>query len=94
MKSLFLAAAGTALLALATPLSAQPYPMGQAAPMDPMQQPQIPVYQTAAPGWMQDDGSSSDFPVHMPGDVSGNRLNAQYRYGVPVQGFPADGLER
>ena len=46
---------------------------------------------------MQDDGSSSDHPTPMPGDRSGNRLNAQYRYGIPVppgEGFPADGMGR
>ncbi|HEV2187969.1 MAG TPA: hypothetical protein VGR70_12220 [Stellaceae bacterium] len=91
MKSLFAALAGTALLALAAPVSAQPFPMGQPAPMDTMP-PQMPVYPTAAPSWAVDDGSSSDFPIPMPGDVSGDQLNAQYRNGIdvpPPNGFPA-----
>ncbi|HVH81428.1 MAG TPA: hypothetical protein VM782_18655 [Stellaceae bacterium] len=42
--------------------------------------------------WMMDDGSSSDFPVHMRGDISGDRLNSQYLGGIttaPGTGFPA-----
>lgn len=83
MKSFFTALAGTALLALATPVSAQPRPpSGQASQL----------VAAAMPPWTQDDGSSSDYPLHMPGDVSGERLNTQYRDGIPVSppnGFPA-----
>jgi hypothetical protein len=46
----------------------------------------------ATPPWMQDDGSSSDHPIHMPGDVSGDALNSQYRDAIPAappNGFPA-----
>jgi hypothetical protein len=35
---------------------------------------------TAGP--MQDNGSSSDYPVPMPGDQSGAALNTQYRNGI------------
>jgi hypothetical protein len=55
------------------------------------------IYRSSGPSWMQDDGSSSDYPTPMPSDRSGNRLNAQYRYGVPVppgEGFPAHGVGR
>jgi hypothetical protein len=86
------ALAGTALLAIAAPVQAQPYPMGTTST-----QPQAPIYQTVAPNWMQDDGSSSDHPVHMPGDISGERLNSQYRNGIdvpPGQGLPAGGSYR
>jgi hypothetical protein len=89
MKSLLTALAGIALLALAAPVSAQPYP-ASAPPM----QPQTPVYRTAAPNWMQDDRSSSDHPIHMPSDFGADNLNAQYRNGIsvpPGQGFPAGG---
>jgi hypothetical protein len=58
---------------------------------------QAPYYQTAFPTWQMDDGSSSDFPIHMPGDISGERLNMQYRDGItvpPGQGFPAPYFER
>jgi hypothetical protein len=92
MKSLLAALAGTALLALATPVSAQPYPMGT-----PRMPPQTPVYQTAAPNWLQDDGSSSDHPTHMPSDFGADNLNAQYRNGIavpPGQGFPAEWNQR
>ena len=87
MKSLLAALASSALLTLAIPASAQPYPMDTMQP-----RPQTPVYQTAAPNWMQDDGSSSDYPTPMPGDVSGERLNSQYRDGIdvpPPHGLPA-----
>ena len=50
------------------------------------------TYQTMSPTWMMDDGSSSDFPIHNPGDISGDRLNAQYLGGIdvaPPNGFPA-----
>jgi hypothetical protein len=38
----------------------------------------------AAPPWMQDDGSSSDYPTHMPSDFSGDALNHAYRHGLTV----------
>jgi hypothetical protein len=59
------------------------------APVQPMQQPS---YVSGTPSWMQDDGSSSDHPVHMPGDRSGDRLNAEYQNGIsvpPGMGLPA-----
>jgi len=88
MKSFFAALAGTALLALAGPASAQ-----MAQPMQPAPMHQAPIQQTATPPWMQDDHSSSVHPVPMPGDISGDRLNAQYRNGIdvpPGQGLPAE----
>jgi hypothetical protein len=39
---------------------------------------------SAAPPWMQDDGSSSDYPTHMPSDFSGDALNHAYRHGLTV----------
>jgi len=89
MKWLFAALAGTALLALAGPVQAQMTyaPVGTVLPPPP-----APYYQTAVPTWQMDDGSSSDFPVPMPGDISGDQLNAQYRDGIdvpPPNGFPA-----
>ena len=38
------------------------------------------------PPWdvIQDDGSSSDYPTHMPGDYSGDALNHAYRHGLTV----------
>jgi hypothetical protein len=57
--------------AAAVSASAQGYP-----PASP------PVY--AAPPWMQDDGSSSDYPTHMPSDYSGDALNHAYRHGLTV----------
>ena len=86
MKTLIAAAASAAFIALAGPVSAQMVqPM--AAPMQPM-----PDQQTSTPPWMQDDGSSSDHPIHNPGDFSASRLNSQYSGGLTVplgQGFPA-----
>ena len=86
MKTLLAAAAAIALLAGAGPVSAQMVPPTNPAPM------QQPSYVSGTPSWMQDDGSSSDHPVHMPGDVSGQALNSQYRRGIdvlPPNGFPA-----
>jgi hypothetical protein len=102
MKPIIAALAGTALLALAAPVSAQtlqppmnPTPMQTAPPSGfttvNQLQPQ------ALPPWMQDDGSSSDHPVHNPGDFSSGQLNSQVQGGIPVppgQGFPADGFGR
>jgi len=50
------------------------------------------TYRTTVMPWMMDDGSSSDFPIHNPGDISGDRLNAHYLGGMtvpPGEGFPA-----
>jgi hypothetical protein len=81
MKSLFAALAGTALLALAVPASAQ---MQRLQPMNPPPMQQTPYQQTAMPSWMQDDGSSSDHPVHMPGDFgAADELNRLYGNGIP-----------
>jgi hypothetical protein len=33
---------------------------------------------------MQDDGSSSDYPTHMPSDFSGDALNHAYRHGLTI----------
>ena len=76
MKTL-LAATAIALLAGAGAASAQSYET---------------TTLMGTPSWMMDDGSSSDFPVHNPGDISGDRLNAQYRGGLtvpPGEGLPA-----
>jgi opacity protein-like surface antigen len=71
MRSLSIAVAAAALVsAAAVSASAQGYPPGP------------PVY--AAPSWMQDDGSSSDHPTHMPSDFSGDALNHAYRHGLTV----------
>jgi hypothetical protein len=75
------------------PQSYQPYQTMQA----PMQSTQQPTYTSMTPSWMQDDGSSSDHPIHNPDDVSGDRLNAQYRDGLivpPGRGFPAQPGQR
>jgi hypothetical protein len=63
------------------------YQMSQ--PVQPMPQPS---YISGTPSWMQDDGSSSDHPIHNPGDRSGDALNSQYQGGIPTApgtGFPA-----
>jgi len=79
MKTLLAATAAIALFAAAGPVSAQTYrPMPQTMQM--------------APSWMQDDGSSSDHPIHNPGDFSADRLNREYSGGIytsPGHGFPA-----
>jgi hypothetical protein len=84
MKSLVAAVSAIALLTAAGMLSAQARttsPMTTMPPVDPnIQSSQL---QTAAmPPWMQDDGSSSDYPVPMPSDRSGEALNTQYRDGI------------
>jgi hypothetical protein len=93
MKTLLATTAIAAVFALAGPVSAQMY-----QPMNPMPMPSIPYQATSgAPGWMMDDGSSSDHPIHNPGDVSGERLNSQYRNGIytaPGTGFPAQWDQR
>jgi hypothetical protein len=105
MKSLFAAFAGATLLAGAGAVSAQMYqPANPAPPMyqqpmnpGPMQPMQRPTTISGTPSWMRDDGSSSDHPIHNPGDISGARLNSQYQGGLtvpPGQGFPAMGDQR
>ena len=85
MKALISAAALAASLGLAGAAWAQPTPIyGPNGP--------VPAPMMMAPSTMQDDGSSSDYPVPMPGDRSGNALNSQYQGGISVpipQGFPA-----
>jgi opacity protein-like surface antigen len=74
MRSLSIAVAAAALVsAAAVSAQAQGY---QAQGYPPV------VY--AAPPWMQDDGSSSDYPTHMPSDFSGDALNHAYRNGLTV----------
>ena len=89
MKTLLAATAALALIAGAGAASAQMYQPINPAPAQPMPSP----YQAASmPSWMQDDGSSSDYPIHNPGDHSGDPLNAQYQGGIPTapgHGFPA-----
>ena len=75
---ILLAAAAIALLAGALPASAQMY--------------RTTTMMSGTPPWMMDDGSSSDYPIHNPGDISGERLNSQYSGGIPTApgtGFPA-----
>jgi hypothetical protein len=79
MKMLLATAAVIALITAAGPISAQMY---KTAPQT--------MYM--APSWMTDDGSSSDHPIHMPGDISGERLNREYSGGIytaPGTGLPA-----
>jgi len=86
MKTLLAAVAAIALFAGAGPVSAQ---MMQPMNPAPMQQP---IYMSATRSWMQDDGSSSDYPIHNPGDWSGERMNSRYQGGLttaPGTGFPA-----
>jgi hypothetical protein len=105
MKPLLATAAIVAVFALAGPVSAQMYqPMNPPPPMyqqpmnpGPVRPMQQPTYTSGTPSWMQDDGSSSDHPIHNPGDISGARLNSQYQGGLtvpPGQGFPAMGDQR
>ena len=78
MKTL-LATAAIALLAGVLPASAQ------------MMQ-RTTTMMSGTPSCMMDDGSSSDFPIHNPGDISGERLNTEYSGGIttaPGTGFPA-----
>jgi hypothetical protein len=99
MKTLFATTAAIAtVFALAGPVSAQMYQQPLAAPPpptyqapQPMQMPQ-PTVISSTPSWMRDDGSSSDHPIHNPGDQSGSRLNSQYQGGLttaPGTGLPA-----
>lgn len=82
-KSLLSAAAVVAVIGFAGAASAQSSPaFAQVNQLE----------SSAMPPWMQDDGSSSDHPIHMPSDVSGDALNNQYRDGIPAappNGFPA-----
>ena len=104
MKTL-LAAAAIATAALAGSASAQilqpmnpglsptyqPYQTMQ-GPVQPIQQPTYASGDWSMPSWMRDDGSSSDYPIHNPGDRSGERLNQEYSgglYTTPGHGFPA-----
>jgi hypothetical protein len=94
MKTLLAATAAIALFAAAGPVSAQMYqpPPTMQGPVQPMQQPTYTSGTMGAPSWMQDDGSSSDHPIHNPGDHSGDPLNSQYQGGIPAapgHGFPA-----
>ena len=91
MKTAFAAAAAIMLFAGAGPASAQMMPPMSPAPM------QQPAAAFATPSWMQDDGSSSDHPIHNPGDFSADGLNAQYQGGLPVappNGLPAPYIVR
>jgi hypothetical protein len=108
MKTLLTATAAIALVVGAGAASAQmyqpmnptvapdtttypPYQMMQ-GPVQPMQQPTYTSGAMVTPSWMQDDGSSSDYPIHNPGDWSGDPLNSQYQGGIPTapgHGFPA-----
>lgn len=51
--------------------------------------PSAPIY--AAPPWMQDDGSSSDHPTHVPSDFTGDALNHAYRHGLTMPSDAAPG---
>jgi hypothetical protein len=86
MKTLLAAAASIAILAGAGPVLAQ-----MTQPMSPAPF-QHPAYVSDVPAWMQDDGSSSDHPIHNHDDRSGQRLNSEYRDGItvpPPNGLPA-----
>jgi hypothetical protein len=92
-----LSAATIALLAGATPALAQLYPPVYPAPTQMQQQaplvtPANQLEQQALPPWMQDDGSSSDHPIHNADDNSAAQLNTEYQGGLPAapgHGFPA-----
>jgi len=98
MKTLLATAAAIALTAGAGAASAQMYgpmpaPAYQTYQMEgPVQPMQRATTVSGTPSWAQDDGSSSDYPIHNPGDFSADRLNAQYQGGIPTtpgHGFPA-----
>ena len=98
MKTLLIAATAVALITGAGAASAQMYRPMPAPPYQtyPIEGPVQPMQQattvSGTPSWMQDDGSSSDHPIHNPGDFSADRLNAQYQGGIPAtpgHGFPA-----
>lgn len=76
------------------PTQTQDYPpdLTMQGPVQPMRQPTYASGPMGTPPWMQDDGSSSDYPIHNPGDRSGERLNREYSGGIytaPGHGFPA-----
>ncbi len=82
-KALLSAAAIAACVGLAGAASAQVSPNMMSANQ---------LRGPAMPPWSQDDGSSSDHPIPMPGDISGDALNSQYQGGIdvpPPNGFPA-----
>ena len=79
MKSFLTATAALALLT-AAPFAAQAATIVTTRVVDPGTQ----LETAALPPWMQDDGSSSDHPIPMPGDRSGEALNTQYRDGITV----------
>lgn len=69
------ALAGATLLAMAAGASAQGYPW--------VPQPSPPsAGATVLPPWMQDDGSSSDYPTHTATDWEADRLNSLYGDGM------------
>jgi len=87
MKPLATLAAAAVLVLAAGPLSAQMYP-----PMAPRPLPQQAQIQgSAVPSWMRDDGSSSDYPVHNPGDY-GAADDLNRRVGVTVVPGPGLGM--
>jgi hypothetical protein len=93
MKTLLAAVATIAILAGAGPVSAQMNPPTKA----PHHARHHPSYVSDTPSWMQDDHSSSDHPIRMRGDISGERLNSQYLGGIdvpPGQGLPAEPAQR
>ena len=65
----------------------QPYPPAYSQPGYTQ-----PSYISGSQSWMQDDGSSSDHPIHNAGDHSASQLNTEYRNGLTVPagaGLPA-----
>ena len=98
MKTLLAAAAAIALTAGAGAASAQMYQPAPAPTYQIYQTDQAPVQPMqgattiSTPSWMQDDGSSSDYPIHNRGDQSGEAMNTMYQGGLtvpPGAGFPA-----
>jgi hypothetical protein len=91
MKTLAAAIAIAASFGVAGPLSAQTVMQPSQTVMQPSMPPALAQQPMAsaldvsplAP-WTQNDGSSSDHPIHNPGDISGNRLNREYENGIPV----------
>jgi hypothetical protein len=84
MKLFAATAALAALLAIGGAASAQSFPVVPPPPGPP-------ALPALLPPWMQDDGSSSDHPIHMRSDFSGDRLNYEYRDGLPVIGAATPG---
>ena len=79
MKSFAATAALAALLAIGGAASAQSFPVVPPPP-SPVPHPAL------LPPWMQDDGSSSEHPIHVRSDFGADRLNYEYRDGLPVIG--------